>query len=103
VMATDSYPGALFLLGLLAATAYAYRGEITRLSRLQLSALLLLGAFTFWNFVSIAWADDQGIAWDGANRCLLYLTVFSIFVLPPWGSRSAAALLGLWVLAVALG
>ena len=51
-------------------------------------------------YLSIAWADDQGAAWDGANRCLLYLTAFVIFTLPPWRPRPAAALLGLYVVGI---
>jgi O-Antigen ligase len=99
VMATDSYPGALFLLGVLSATLYAFRA---RLSRLPLVAIALLGGFALWNFLSIAWADDQGAAWDGANRCLLYLTAFAIFALPPWGPRGAAALVGLYAVGIAV-
>ncbi|MGH2983591.1 MAG: O-antigen ligase family protein [Solirubrobacterales bacterium] len=102
VMATDSYPGALFLLGVLSATLYAFRARLPRLPRLPLAAIALLGAFALWNFLSIVWADDQGAAWDGANRCLLYLTAFVIFTLPPWRSRTAAALLGLYAVGIGL-
>ena len=98
--ATDSYPGALFLLGLALAVGVAFRGHLLRLPRLPLIAMALLAAFVAWNFLSISWADDQGTAWDGANRCLLYLTVFCIFVIPPWRPRAAAALLGLYALGI---
>jgi O-antigen ligase len=100
VIATDSYPGALFLLGVLSATLYAFRARLPRLPRLPLVAIALLGAFALWNFLSIVWADDQGAAWDGANRCLLYLTAFTIFALPPWRPRTAAALLGLYAVGI---
>lgn len=100
VMATDSYPGALFLLGVLSATLYAFRAHLPRLPRLPLAAIALLGAFALWSYLSIAWADDQGAAWDGANRCLLYLTAFVIFTLPPWRPRPAAVLLGLYVVGI---
>jgi O-antigen ligase len=100
VLATDSYPGALFLLGVLSATLYAFRARLARLPRLPLAAIALLGAFALWNYLSIVWADDQGIAWDGANRCLLYLTTFVIFAVPPWRPRTAAALLGLYALGI---
>jgi hypothetical protein len=102
VSPTDSYPGELLLLGLLVVTVYAFRAELYRLPRLQLAALALLAGFALWNFASIGWADDQGAAWDGANRVLLYLIVFAIFVLPPWRPRPAAVLLGVYALAVAL-
>jgi hypothetical protein len=98
---TDSYPGALFLLGLLAATAYGYRAQLPGLPRLVTVAIGLLAAFAAWNFLSITWADDQGAAWDGANRCLLYLSVFSLFALPPWSARAAALVLGLYAVAMA--
>jgi O-antigen ligase len=100
VLATDSYPGALFLLGVLSATLYAFRARLPRLPRLPLAAIALLGAFALWSYLSIAWADDQGAAWDGANRCLLYLTAFVIFAVPPWGPRTAAALLGLYAVGI---
>lgn len=99
-LATDSYPGGLFLLGLLAATAYGYWGRLPRLPRASLAAIALLVAFTLWNFLSISWADDQGAAWDGANRCLLYLTVFALFAIPCWRAGAAALLLGLYVVGI---
>ena len=37
-----------------------------------------------WSFLSIVWAQARGDAWDGANRALLYLTVFALFALLPW-------------------
>ncbi|MBA2545599.1 MAG: O-antigen ligase family protein, partial [Solirubrobacterales bacterium] len=97
---TAYYPGALFLLGLLVATGYAYRAALEQLPRAVLLSIGLLAAFALWNYLSIAWADNQGIAWDGANRCLLYLTVFTIFILPPWRPASGATLLGFYVLGV---
>jgi hypothetical protein len=99
-IATDSYPGALLLLGILSATLYAFRARLPRLSRLPLAAIVLLGAFALWSYLSIVWADDQGAAWDGANRCLLYLTAFAIFTVPPWRPRTAAALLGLYAVGI---
>jgi O-Antigen ligase len=100
VLPTDSYPGAVLLLGLLAVTVYAYRGRFLALPQLVLAAVALLAAFALWNLLSILWADDQGAAWDGANRCLTYLTVFILFALPPWRSRAAALLLGLYTAAI---
>ena len=98
--ATDWYPGTLILLGALVATSYAYWGRIFRLPRLVAIALLLLALFTLWNFLSIAWANDQGAAWDGANRCLAYLIVFALFALPPWRPRAAALILGVYTFAI---
>jgi hypothetical protein len=100
IAATDWYPGTLILLGLLVCTAYAYRGQFFRLPRLVAVALGLLALFCAWNFLSIAWADDQGAAWDGANRCLSYLIVFGLFALPPWRPRAAALILGIYTVAI---
>ena len=41
-------------------------------------------------FLSIAWAEDKGEAWDAANRTLLYLAVYGIFLLWPWRARHGA-------------
>jgi tetratricopeptide (TPR) repeat protein len=59
-------------------------------------AVGLLGAFTAWSFASIAWADDQGAALEGADRTLLYLAVFALFALWPQRPAGAAVVAGLW-------
>jgi hypothetical protein len=97
---TAWYPGALFLLGLLVATAIAYRRE--RLPTINVLALACLGGFTLWSFVSIVWAGAPGDAWDGANRTLLYLTIFALFTLPAWTSSSARVVLGVYSVAIAV-
>ncbi len=99
---TDSYPGTLILLGLLVGTGIAYRAQLFRLPRLVVAAFALLALFAVWNFFSIAWADDQGAAWDGANRCLTYLIVFGLFALPPWRPRAAALLVGIYTVAITI-
>jgi O-Antigen ligase len=102
VFPTDSYPGALILLGLLAVTAFAFRAQLGALPGVVVAAIVVLAVFAFWNFLSITWADDQGAAWDGANRCLLYLSVFAIFAIPPWRSEVGATLMGVYALAIAV-
>jgi O-antigen ligase len=99
---TSLYPGALFVLGLLVVTTVAYRDEVRRLPRVNAIALALLAAFTLWSFVAISWADDKAIAWDGANRTMLYLTIFALFTLPRWRASSAATVLGVYSLGVAV-
>jgi O-antigen ligase len=92
---TSWYPAALFLLGLLAVTVVVLgrRGELR--SRPSLSvAIALLAAFVAWTFLSIAWSQVQGDAWDGANRNLMYLTAFALFALLPWRDSTAALVLG---------
>jgi hypothetical protein len=102
IAATDWYPGTLILLGLLVVTGYSYRRQFFTLPRLVAIAMALLAAFAVWNFLSISWADDQGVAWDGANRCLSYLVVFALFALPPWRPRAAALLLAIYTVAIAV-
>jgi hypothetical protein len=85
------YPGALFLVALAAVALLAF-GRITN-SRPALAALAFLTAFTIWSALSIAWSSDRGIAWDGANRTVLYLVVYAVFVLLPWRLGSVAVLM----------
>ena len=44
----------------------------------------------------------NGDAWDGANRALLYATIFALFALPRWQSMSALLLLGGYSIAIAI-
>lgn len=100
---TTWYPGTLFLLGALIATAVGLRrSRVTETPRPLAVAVGLLATFTAWSFLSIAWADVPADAWDGANRTLLYLVVFALFALPRWGSREASLLFGLYSLALAV-
>jgi hypothetical protein len=96
----SSYPGALLCLAALVPVAYAL--EPRRLSRPALLALAALAVFTTWSFLSIAWADARGDAWDGANRTLLYLIVFALFASLPWNAREGSILLGAFALATAV-
>jgi O-Antigen ligase len=82
--------------------AFALRRSSIALPRLQLWALAALLGFSAWAFLSILWADDKGIAWDEANRALLYAIVVALFTLPAWSSRSAAQTMGLYSLAIAV-
>jgi hypothetical protein len=86
------YPGALVFL-VVAAVVSASR--IGCLPRPLLRAVMFFGIFTLWSFLSITWADAKGDAWDGANRTLLFFTVFTLFASLPWRPRGAALLLGL--------
>jgi len=60
-------------------------------------AILLAAALTAWLFLSILWAEDPAVAWEGANRTLLYTMVFAL--LARWGVTPGAA----WVALLALG
>ncbi|MBI5107005.1 MAG: hypothetical protein HZB46_18825, partial [Solirubrobacterales bacterium] len=91
-------PGALAVLGLLGVAAWGLPGGWASAPGPVRAAVALLGAFTAWSALSIAWADEQGAAWEGANRTLLYLAAFALFAL--WRQRplTAGVLLGAWTL-----
>lgn len=92
------YPGGLLFL-VLACTVGGHAARSRSVPRANW-ALALLAAFTAWSFLSIAWADVKGDAWDGANRTLLYLTVFAVFALTAWRASEAASILGLFAVAI---
>jgi xanthosine utilization system XapX-like protein len=94
-------PGALGLVGLLALLLFGVPELLRALPRVPLVALGLFAAYTVWTALSIAWAADEGEAWDAANRTLLYLVVYAIFLLWPWRARHGAMLLGAYALGVA--
>jgi len=85
------YAGSLFLAAL-AIVAFAVYGRVS-VSRPALAALVALGAFAAWTTLSIAWSTDRGVAWDGANRTVLYFLVYALFVVLPWRRASIPVLL----------
>jgi tetratricopeptide (TPR) repeat protein len=95
------YPGALALVGLVALLLLTAPQLLSTLPRAGVVALALFAGFVLWTFLSIAWAEDKGEAWDAANRTLLYLAVYGIFLLWPWRARHGAFLLGAYALGVA--
>ena len=95
------YPAALFLLALLVVALVAVPAR-KRVPRAVWIALALFGAYTAWAFLSIAWADQRGDAWQGANRTLLYLCVLALFALWPMSGRVAAVILGAFGLGIAV-
>src|SRR5256714_4174280 len=72
-------------------------GELSPAVRLALGCLT---AYTALSYLSILWAKVPGDAWEGANRTLLYLSVFALFA--GWRQRgsTAALLLGVWSLSI---
>jgi O-antigen ligase len=97
---TAWYAAGLFFLGLLAVTLLAL-GRPRGLPWPAVAALALFAAYTAWTYCSIAWADDQGAAWDGANRTATYLVVLALFALWPAERRGATLLLGALGLGIA--
>jgi tetratricopeptide (TPR) repeat protein len=86
------YAGGLFLVAL-AAVAFVTYGRAA-ISTPALVACACLGAFAGWSVLSILWSADKGIAWDGANRTLLYFVVYTLFVALPWRRGSIPVLIG---------
>jgi tetratricopeptide (TPR) repeat protein len=97
---TSWYPAGLFLLGLLAASLLAL-GIPRGLPRPVLAALVLIGAYTAWSYLSITWAGQPGPAWDGANRTAMYLAAFALFALWPFDARGATTVLAVLGLGIA--
>ena len=93
--------GALLLIGVLTSVVIGSGGLPRRLGRVELTALGALASLTVWAFASITWADVPGDAWNGADRMLLYLVVFSLFLLLRWRAASATGVLAAYVLGVA--
>jgi hypothetical protein len=88
------YLGALVLVGLWCATALGLAR--IRLSRWAAVACVALTAYTAWSFLSILWAHDQGAAFLGSVRALVYLAAFTTFAILPWSRWSVRiALVGL--------
>jgi hypothetical protein len=93
-------PGALIVLVLLAIALVAVPPRFSEIPHAVKLALVCFAAYTALSFLSIAWASAPGVAWDGANRTLLYMMVFALFALWPAQGGSAALLVGVWALAM---
>jgi hypothetical protein len=93
-------PGALVVLALLALAASSVPLRLAGIRTPVKIALACLAGYTALSFLSILWAPDQGKAWEGANRTLLYLLVFALFACWRQRGRSAAILLSAWTLAM---
>jgi tetratricopeptide (TPR) repeat protein len=99
---TAWYPGAVFFLALLGVVLGLNPTRATISSSWTRRAVVLFAAFSAWSFLSLLWAGVRGDAWDGANRTLLYFTVYSLFALLSWRARDGAVVLALFALGIAL-
>jgi tetratricopeptide (TPR) repeat protein len=99
---TTWYPAAFCFLLILAAVVAARSDFVGSCPLAVRWAVALLAAFTAWSVISIAWADVQGDAWDGANRTLLYVIVYTLFALLPWRADAAAVLIGAFAFGTAV-
>lgn len=93
------YLGALTLVGLTCATALG--STRVSISRWAKAAIAVLGGYVAWSFLSISWAHDQGSAFLGSNRALVYLAVFGMFAILPW--RALTVRTGLALLVAGFG
>jgi O-Antigen ligase len=96
------YLGALALIGLLGATALGLGSRALRVSRLTLAAGAALGGYVAWSFLSTLWAHDQGAAFLGSVRTLVYLASFLTFAILPWSGWSLRVALGMLVAGLGL-
>src|ERR1700691_510032 len=92
------YLGALGIIGLLCATALGV-GRV-RLSRWATVACASFAAYVVWSYLSVLWAHDQGTAFLGSGRALVYLAAFVTFAILPWSNWSARSALTLFVGAI---
>src|SRR3954469_21935574 len=105
--ATTWYPAALFVLALLAVllgSGVAGPGAWAGPAGIALAAY---AGYVVWSYLTIIWADVPSLAWDGANRSLLYGLVLAIVGLRRWSPRdlrlgmaSIAGLIGLVAIGV---
>lgn len=91
---TTWYAVALFTIGLLVVGLLVLGPRIDA-SRASLLAIGLLAAFAAWSYLSITWAENKAVAWDGANRAMFYAVVLAIFSLWRLDARGARAILAL--------
>jgi hypothetical protein len=98
--ATVWYPIAIFLAALLAVAAWVGRRTFASLSRFAIASVVFLALLTLWTYVTIGWSDVKGDALDGANRGLLYLIVYVLFLLAAPSARGWTALFAGYVLAI---
>jgi hypothetical protein len=89
------YLGALVLVGLLCATGLGL--VRVRLSRWAAVACAALVVYTVWSFLSVLWAHDQGAAFLGSDRALVYTATFVTFAILPWSNWSARVALTAFV------
>ncbi len=89
-------PGGLILLALLAVCVIAVGIQWSSVPMAVRVSVGALAGYTALSYLSILWAGDTGVAWEGANRTLLYLLVFALFAGWRRNGTSGVLLLGLW-------
>jgi tetratricopeptide (TPR) repeat protein len=96
---TTSLPATLLLVALLFVCLIALPRP--QPSRPALVAVLLLSGYAAWSLLSILWAAQEDLAWEGGNRTLLYAVILALCTLWPLRGEVAVALLGAFGLGIA--
>jgi hypothetical protein len=95
---TVSSPGAIALLALLVVGLVALPAP--RIDRTRLLALGLIFGYVAWSYLSIIWAGQQSLAWQGSNRTLMYAVAFALFALWPVDERDGGLLASTYALGI---
>jgi O-Antigen ligase len=93
-------PGGLILLALLAIAVGVVGLRRAHTPLPVRVAIAALAAYTALSFLSILWAKVQADAWEGADRTLVYLLIFTLFATWRRTAPSASFLLSAWALAL---
>jgi tetratricopeptide (TPR) repeat protein len=67
-----------------------------------LAAVGLLAAYAAWSYLSIGWAEQKAMAWEGANRTAFYAVVLALLSLWPLRARAAAWVVGAFAVGIAV-
>ena len=94
------YWGALVMLALTAATIIGLGRGRKRLTWASVIALTAFTAYLIWSYLSMTWAQTPGWALEGSNRTLLYVLIFTLFLIVPWTPQGGLAALLVFVLGV---
>jgi O-antigen ligase len=97
-LGTTHLPAALAMLAMLIVALVALPTP-TPPRPLQL-AMALTAGYAAWSYLSMAWAGQPDVAWEGANKTALYALVFALFALWPVRGNAAAFLAGAFALGV---
>ena len=97
-LGTAYLPGALLFLAMLVAALMALPAP--RPPRTLQLAIALIGGYAAWSYLSMLWAGQPHVAWEGANKTALYALAFALFALWPVRGHAAAFLAGAFALGV---
>jgi tetratricopeptide (TPR) repeat protein len=95
------YPAAASILLFFYVFRFTARAKVAEGRPLRV-ALVLFAVLVGWAFLSIAWADSPGSAWEAANKLVLVLGLAGTVALVAWTPGTLALLLGAWSVGVAL-